>query len=375
MSTQPYVETIIALGSNIEKERYLPEAIRLLRRHRRIDVRKVSRFFESAPVGGPEDAQDFFNAAVLACTNLTPEELRGELRHIENVLGRERSEDKNAPRTIDLDIAYYDGVQGEFDGWSLPDPDAGTAPHVAIPIADVAPTFVDPVSGKTAYDLMLEVDAAQEAVRPVSSIRLATPYEARGPEDFDQTGDVYAPQLESIVRAQLLEIGENPEREGLVRTPLRVAKALDFLTNGYATSLADVVNNAVFDAEGADEMVLVKDIEFYSMCEHHMLPFFGKAAVAYLPKGKIIGLSKVARVVDLFARRLQVQERLTNQVADAMTEILDPLGVGVVIEGQHLCMMMRGVQKQDSSTVTSAMRGTFKSDPRTRSEFINLANS
>jgi GTP cyclohydrolase I len=169
-----------------------------------------------------------------------------------------------------------------------------------------------------------------------------------------------------------MEIGEDPDREGLVRTPLRVAKAMDFLTNGYATSLNEVVNNAVFDAEDADEMVLVKDIEFYSMCEHHMLPFFGKAAVAYIPKGKIIGLSKVARVVDLFARRLQVQERLTNQVADAIVEILDPLGVGVVMEGQHLCMMMRGVQKQDSSTVTSAMRGTFKRDPRTRSEFIDL---
>ncbi len=375
MSTQAFVETIISLGSNVEKERYLPEAIRLLRRHRRIEVRKVSRFFESAPVGGPPGSPDFFNAAVVACTDLPPQELRTELRHIESVLGRQRTEDRNAPRTIDLDIAYYGDVEAEFDGWQLPDPSAATAPHVAIPIADVAPSFVDPVSEKTAYDLMLKVDADTEAVRPVSSIRLATPYEARGPEEFDQAGDVYAPQLEAIVRSQLLEIGENPEREGLVRTPPRVAKALDFLTNGYATSLSEVVNNAVFDAEGADEMVLVKDIEFYSMCEHHMLPFFGRAAVAYLPKGKIIGLSKVARVVDLFARRLLVQERLTNQVADAMTEILDPLGVGVVIEGQHLCMMMRGVQKQDSSTVTSAMRGTFKSDPRTRSEFINLAKS
>ena len=375
MSPQPFVETIISLGSNIEKERYLPEAIRLLRRHRRIEVRRVSRFFESAPVGGPEDAADFFNAAVVACTDLSPQELRDELRHIEKVLGRERTGDRNAPRTIDLDIAYYGALRADFDGWQVPDPAAGSAPHVAIPIADVAPTWVDPVSDKTAYDLMLLVDAAQEAVKPVSSITLATPYESRGPDEFDQTGDVYAPQLEAIIRAQLLEIGENPDREGLVRTPLRVAKALDFLTNGYATSLSDVVNNAVFDGEGADEMVLVKDIEFYSMCEHHMLPFFGKAAVAYLPKGKIIGLSKVARVVDLYARRLQVQERLTNQVADAMTEILDPIGVGVVIEGQHLCMMMRGVQKQDSSTVTSAMRGTFKSDPRTRSEFISLASS
>ena len=367
-----FVETIISLGSNIERERHLPEAIRLLRRHRRIDVRKVSRFFESEPVGGPADAPLFFNAAVLACTDLGPKELRDELRHIENVLGRVRTDDRNAPRTIDLDIAYYGDTVGEFDELELPDAEAATAAHVAIPIADVAPTFVDPVSGNTTYDLMLGVSAASEAVRPVASIRLATPYEARGPEDFDQAGDVYAPQLEAIVRSQLLEIGENPDREGLIRTPLRVAKALDFLTNGYATSLTEVVNNAVFDAEGADEMVLVKDIEFYSMCEHHMLPFFGKAAVAYLPKGKIVGLSKVARIVDLYARRLQVQERLTNQVADAMTEILDPHGVGVVMEGQHLCMMMRGVQKQDSSTVTSAMRGTFKSDPRTRSEFIDL---
>ena len=372
MSDKDYVQAIIAIGSNIEKERYLPEAIRLLRRHRRIEVRDVSRFFESAPVGGPADAQDFFNAAVIACTDLSPAELRSELRHLEDVLGRRRTDDRNAPRTIDLDIAYYGDLVAEFDDWELPDPSAATSPHVAIPIADVAPSFVDPVSGKTTYDLMLGVSASAESVKPVTSIRLASPYESRGPEDFDQTGDVYAPQLESLVRAQLLEIGENPDREGLVRTPLRVAKAMDFLTNGYATSLSEVVNNAVFDAEGADEMVLVKDVEFYSMCEHHMLPFFGKAAIAYIPRGKIIGLSKVARVVDLYARRLQVQERLTNQVADAIGDILDPLGVGVVIEGQHLCMMMRGVQKQDSSTVTSAMRGTFKRDPRTRSEFIDL---
>ncbi|MEA2009561.1 MAG: GTP cyclohydrolase I FolE [Actinomycetota bacterium] len=205
------------------------------------------------------------------------------------------------------------------------------------------------------------------------AIQLSTPYSPRAPEDFDDVVDVYAPKLESLVRQQLVEIGEDPEREGLVRTPLRVAKAMDFLTSGYSTSLDEVVNNAVFDAEGAEEMVLVKDVEFYSMCEHHMLPFFGKAAVAYLPKGKIIGLSKIARIVDVFARRLQVQERLTNQVADALTDILDPHGVAVVMEGRHLCMMMRGVQKQESAMITSAMRGTFKDDSRTRNEFLDLA--
>jgi GTP cyclohydrolase I len=204
------------------------------------------------------------------------------------------------------------------------------------------------------------------------AIRLSTPYTTRAVPDFDDVEGVYAPRLEAIVRDQLVEIGEDPEREGLQRTPLRVAKAMDFLTSGYSTSVADVVNDAIFDAEGAEEMVVVRDVEYYSMCEHHMLPFFGKATVAYLPKGKIIGLSKIARIVDVYARRLQVQERLTNQVADAMEEILDPHGVGVVMEGKHLCMMMRGVQKQDSSMVTSAMRGTFRSDGRTRSEFLSL---
>ncbi|MFB3049416.1 MAG: GTP cyclohydrolase I FolE, partial [Acidimicrobiia bacterium] len=169
-----------------------------------------------------------------------------------------------------------------------------------------------------------------------------------------------------------IELGEDPDREGLDRTPLRVAKALDYLTSGYSTSVEEVVNDAIFDAEGAEEMVLVRDIEFYSMCEHHMLPFFGTAAVAYLPKGKIIGLSKIARVLDVFARRLQLQERLTNQVAGALEDILDPHGVAVVLEGRHLCMMMRGVQKQESAMITSAMRGTFKDNPRTRSEFLEL---
>ena len=189
---------------------------------------------------------------------------------------------------------------------------------------------------------------------------------------LDDVADVYAPKFESLVREQLLEIGEDPDREGLQRTPLRVAKAMDFLTSGYATSLEEVVNNAVFDAEGAEEMVLVKDIEFYSMCEHHMLPFFGKAAVAYLPKGKIIGLSKVARIVDVFARRLQVQERLTNQIARTVMDPLKPEGVGVVVEAKHLCMMMRGVEKQNSVMMTSSVLGSFHDDPSTRMEFLNL---
>jgi GTP cyclohydrolase I len=184
--------------------------------------------------------------------------------------------------------------------------------------------------------------------------------------------EVYDPNFESLVEQVLVRLGEDPEREGLRKTPLRVAKAMDFLTSGYQTRLEDVVNDAIFE-DCCQEMVIVKDIEFYSLCEHHMLPFFGSATVGYIPNGKVIGLSKVARLVDMYARRLQVQERLTNQVADVMMDVLSPLGVGVVMEASHFCMMMRGVQKQSSSTVTSAVRGSFQHDPRVRSEFLELA--
>ena len=365
------VEALVLLGSNVERERNIPEAIRRLRRHPSLEVKRVSRVFESAAHGGPPDAPDFYNAAAVVVTDLTPLELKAELRAIEARLGRHRSEDRNAPRSIDLDLAYYDDVDIELDGWQIPDPGATTDAHVAVPIADVAPEWVHPRTGSTAYDVM-EGIAGVEEVTPVMGIQLGKPHLARGPDDFDDRGEVYAPRFEALVREQLIELGENPDREGLQRTPLRVAKAFDYLTSGTSSSLDEVVNGAIFDAEGAEEMVLVRDIEFYSMCEHHMLPFFGRAAVGYLPKGEIIGLSKIARIVDLFARRLQVQERMTNQIADALGEVLNPHGVAVVVEGKHFCMMMRGVQKQDSSMITSAMRGTFRSDARTRNEFLDL---
>lgn len=178
-------------------------------------------------------------------------------------------------------------------------------------------------------------------------------------------------KTKNLVRELLIEIGENPEREGLIKTPERVAKAFEFLTRGYQQNLDEIMNKAIF-TEKYDEMVIVKDIDFYSMCEHHMLPFFGKAHVAYIPNGKIIGLSKIPRLVDYFARRLQVQERLTQQIADTLNEYLKPDGVGVVIEAMHMCMMMRGVEKQNSIATTSAMHGSFKEDERTRAEFLTL---
>ncbi len=180
--------------------------------------------------------------------------------------------------------------------------------------------------------------------------------------------------FEELVRAQLEALGEDPDREGLRETPERVGRSLSFLTRGYELSVEGAISGAIYD-EPHDSMVIVKDIELYSLCEHHMLPFFGKAHVAYIPNGKIVGLSKLPRVVEVFARRLQLQERLTEEIAQALEDVLDPQGVGVVIEAYHLCMMMRGVQKQNSKTITSAVRGLFRSDPRTREEFMQLVLS
>lgn len=182
-----------------------------------------------------------------------------------------------------------------------------------------------------------------------------------------------AASIKPHVRAIIEAMGDDPDREGLQRTPERVEKAYRFMTKGYEMSVADVVGGGVFE-ESHENMILVRDIELYSMCEHHMLPFFGRAHVAYVPKGRIIGLSKLPRIVEIFARRLQVQERLTDQVADAVMEVLEPAGVGVVVEASHLCMMMRGVEKQNSTTVTSALRGIFRDDARTREEFLRLVH-
>ncbi|MFN2509204.1 MAG: GTP cyclohydrolase I FolE [Chthoniobacterales bacterium] len=177
--------------------------------------------------------------------------------------------------------------------------------------------------------------------------------------------------MEQSFRELLESVGEDPNRQGLLRTPHRAAKALEFLTNGYRQDLEQIVNQAIFDSD-ASEIILVKDIELYSICEHHLLPFIGKAHVAYIPNGKVIGLSKVARIVDVFARRLQIQEQLTTQIADALMHALHPAGVAVVIEAKHLCMMMRGVEKQNSVMTTSCLLGSFKEDARTRSEFLSL---
>src|SRR5271154_5837094 len=180
--------------------------------------------------------------------------------------------------------------------------------------------------------------------------------------------------IASLMKSLLLKVGEDPDREGLVRTPERAEKAFRFLTSGYETDVQSIVNGALFSRGKSDGMVVVKDIEFFSMCEHHMLPFFGKMHVAYLPKDKVIGLSKIPRIIDMYARRLQLQERLTQQVAEAMSGVISPRGVGVLCEARHFCMMMRGVEKQHSGTVTSTMLGSFRTNKSTRDEFLSLVN-
>jgi len=181
-------------------------------------------------------------------------------------------------------------------------------------------------------------------------------------------------KLEEAVKEILENIGEDPNREGLIKTPQRVAKALEFLTQGYHQDPSEILNSALFSTTN-DEMVLVRDIEFYSMCEHHMLPIIGRVHVAYIPNGKVVGLSKIPRVVNVFARRLQIQEQMTEQIAEAISQAISPKGVAVVIQARHMCMEMRGVEKINSTTVTSALRGLFKKDIKTRTEFYNLINS
>jgi len=178
-------------------------------------------------------------------------------------------------------------------------------------------------------------------------------------------------RVEHLIRELLVELGEDPNREGLLRTPHRVAKSWEFLTRGYRQDSATVLNQAVFKATGRN-MVIVRNIEIFSLCEHHLLPFFGRCQVGYIPQGKVLGVSKIARLADVFARRLQIQERLTEEIAQAVMEATDALGVGVVMEAKHLCMMMRGVEKQHSSMVTSAVLGSFRTDPKTREEFLAL---
>ncbi|KRJ99769.1 GTP cyclohydrolase 1 isoform X2 [Drosophila yakuba] len=256
------------------------------------------------------------------------------------------------------------------------------------PVEEVAPaSTLVPVSGNQRPRLILKTNGSSpdsdgtQPKTPMTPRTSTTPGHEKCTFHHDLELDHKPPTREALLpdmarsyRLLLGGLGENPDRQGLIKTPERAAKAMLYFTKGYDQSLEDVLNGAVFD-EDHDEMVVVKDIEMFSMCEHHLVPFYGKVSIGYLPCNKILGLSKLARIVEIFARRLQVQERLTKQIAVAVTQAVQPAGVAVVVEGVHMCMVMRGVQKINSKTVTSTMLGVFRDDPKTREEFLNLVNS
>ena len=247
--------------------------------------------------------------------------------------------------------------------------------------AEVSRTDVTPATHAELAAAAVAIECVTHAGDPVAPVAPAGPTPVNADIPMAHTASLSsadaalaASSTQDLYRELLRRIGEDPGRNGLLGTPERMEKSMQFLTRGYRQTVAEVLHNALFDVT-YDEMVIVKDIEFFSLCEHHLLPFFGKAHIAYIPQGRVVGLSKVARLVDVFARRLQVQERLTGDIADALVDAIAPQGVGVILEAQHLCMMMRGVEKQSSVTTTSAMLGVFKTQVQTRNEFLSLVRN
>ncbi len=388
-------DAYIFIGSNIKRETNYLEAVRRLRALGKLVA--VSPVYDTPALGGDETTPRFYNGAVRLDTELLPHALRNALRELEREMGRVRTENKYAPRPIDLDLVLYGEITLDDGTLKIPDPDIFERAFMARALAHVNPDYVIPPDGPTLAELacrvrakpgeMVEVEAlsaqVQEFIKsPIKERAMMSEHNgsnARGYND-DEWGKPMpeferprhlpemhvAPDLDpahaaiaDAVRTILLNVGEDPTREGLLKTPERVARAYDELLAGYNVDPAALINDAFFDTEYHD-MVVVKDIDFFSLCEHHLLPFFGKAHVAYIPEGQVLGLSKIPRIVDMYARRLQLQEKMTHEIADFLQELLHPRGVAVIVTGQHLCSMMRGVNKPDAKMVTQVMYGAFQ---------------
>lgn len=383
-------DAYLMIGSNIDREHNYLRAVRRLPQVGRLVA--ASPVYDTAPIGPDPSRPRFYNGAVWLKTDLSPHALRNALRAIERDLGRHRTPDKYAPRTIDLDLVLYGEALLDDGELKLPDPDIFYRPFMAHALAHVNPDYVIPPDGPTLAELacrlrvqvdeLIEVpDITAEVQQLVKStlqerIPMSQPTSAGSSASSPHVWDPHlAPDLTSApltpareaahraiadaVRTILVSVGEDPTREGLRKTPERVARAYDELLSGYTADPVALVNDAFFDTQYQD-MVVVKDIEFFSLCEHHMLPFFGQVHVAYIPDGKVLGLSKIPRIVDMFARRLQLQERMTHEIADFIAELLHPRGVAVIVSGQHMCSSMRGVNKPDSRMLTQVLSGEFE---------------
>ncbi len=394
-------DAYIFIGSNVEREKNFLGAFSYLRALG--DIVAASPVYDTLALGS-DDAPRFYNGAVWLKTKLSPHALRNELRATEHAMGRVRTADKNAPRPIDLDLVLYGEATLDDGELILPAPEIFERPFMARALAHLNPDYVIPPDGPTLAELacrlrgkpgeMIEILEMSERVHkeielPVEERAVMSEqrtFTARGFGDEEWGNPMpgletprllealrvapekeLAPQaIADAVRTILVNVGEDPTREGLLKTPERVAKAYKELLAGYTVDPVALINDAFFDTEYHD-MVVVKDIEFFSMCEHHMLPFFGKAHVAYIPEGQVLGLSKIPRIVDMYARRLQLQEKMTHQIADFVQELLHPRGVAVIVTGQHMCSMMRGVNKPDAKMVTQVMYGAFQ-DPQVREQ-------
>lgn len=390
-------DAFVFVGSNIDRDKNYPEAVRCV-----ADLGTIiaaSPVYDTVPVGSAPDAPHFYNGALWVHTRLKARDLRNALRQIETRLGRVRSRDLNAPRTIDLDLVLYnDDVIQERD-LDVPDPLIFKRAFMARALADISPDYIIPPDGPTLAELAARLKPARGEMQPAYSMSeiiqqlvqetakerpaMSEPANpgsthfthsdaewATGPL-FDQSHalpemrvaeekELTHREIAEAVRTILLNVGEDPTRQGLKKTPERVARAYDELLAGYNVDPVALVNGACFDAD-YHEMVVVKDIEFFSLCEHHMLPFFGKVHVAYIPDGKVLGLSKIPRIVEMYARRLQLQERMTQEIANFLNDLVHPRGVAVIVSGQHMCSMMRGVRKVNARMVTQAMLGDFES--------------
>jgi GTP cyclohydrolase I len=370
-------QAFVFIGSNIDRDSNFPAAIEQLDGLGR--VLAVSPVYDT-PALGPEDGPRFYNGAVLLETDRPPHALRRALRRIETDLGRVRSDDKFAPRPIDLDLVLYGEETIDTPDFKLPDPLIFERPFMARALADIAPEYVIPPDGPTLDELacrlrprageMIQATAmsrqvaqlvrggrrTEPAMMPLYNTIMPRTGEPDIDEDIDQPAN---PEVVEAVRTIIVNVGEDPTREGLLRTPERVARAYTELLSGYHVDPVALVNGAVFQSDYHD-LVIVKDIEFYSLCEHHLLPFFGKIHVAYLPDGEVLGLSKIPRIVDMFARRLQIQERMTQEIAEFINDLLHPRGVAVIVSGQHMCSMMRGVKKGQAKMLTQTMLGEFQ---------------